>query len=97
MPTSPFVQMLGNLTTRSTSGVVSGATRFCGYSYREASPLGGSAVVRFRHGAVDGQILAVCSLREKESETQELGPFDTPNGVYVEVVSGTIEGVVYSG
>jgi hypothetical protein len=69
-----------------------------GWSVREAAVVGAQATVRFRRGAVGGQVLAVLELAANAAETVVLAtPIDGDgtNGVYVEVVAGTVEGVLY--
>ena len=71
-------------------------TRFAGFSVRESAGSPAAAAVNFRDSAVGGQILAVLELGADESASFNLDdvlPVDT--GVYVEVVSGTISGVLY--
>jgi len=71
-------------------------TRFGGFSVRESDGTPAVAAANFRHGGVGGQILAVLELAANESASFALpGMQSTPDGVYVEVVSGTISGVIY--
>ena len=64
--------------------------RFVGFSVREATGTPAAAALNFRHGTVTGQILAVLELAGDESASISLGGvFQTPDGVYVELVSGT--------
>lgn len=70
--------------------------RFSGFSIRESDGTPAAAAVNIRDSAVGGDILAVLELAANESATINLDdaiPVDT--GVYVEVVSGTISGVLY--
>lgn len=71
-------------------------TRFAGFSVRESDGTPAVAAANFRHGSVSGQILAVLELAANESATIALPMADTPDGVYFEVVAGTISGVAYS-
>ncbi len=69
-----------------------GVTRFGGFSIRASA----AAFVRLRHGSSTGQVLYVLDLALNESAgTSFTGHIDVPSGVYVQVVSGTIEGVLY--
>ncbi len=69
-----------------------------GYSIRENAATAAPAKVNFRHGAVGGQIRQVLELGADQSATiifPEGEVIPMSNGTYVEVVSGTIEGVLY--
>lgn len=67
-----------------------------GFSIREAAGTPAQATVRFRDGAVGGDILGVLELAGDESASMTLtDDLKAPSGIYVEVVSGTIEGVLY--
>ncbi len=70
-------------------------TQFSGFSVRESDGTPAVAAVNFRHGAVGGQILWVLELAANESAGIELGgAMQTPDGVYVEEVAGTVSGVL---
>jgi hypothetical protein len=72
-------------------------TRFVGFSVRESAGTAAAAAVNFRHGSVSGQILAVLELAANESATISLGGvFQTPDGVYVQQVSGTVTGELWN-
>ena len=74
-----------------------GVERFCGFSIREDSSA--AAVVQFRATDGSGQILGHLALAADESATFKLDAADfieAPGGVYVNEVSGSIEGVLYS-
>lgn len=74
-----------------------GVRDFAGYSIREAAATAAAATVRFRLGALAGQILAVVELPADGSETFAFPEaIRTATGVYVEVVAGTVEGVIHS-
>lgn len=79
-----------------TAGTNHDVSRFGGWSVREAAATAAAATVRFRDTSVAGQILAVLELAADGSDTTVLDPAVVPDGgVYVEVVAGTVEGVVY--
>ena len=70
-------------------------TRLSGFSIRESAGIAGAAAVNFRRGSSSGQLLAVVELAANGSSTQTFPfDFDAPEGVYVEVVSGTVSGVL---
>lgn len=72
--------------------------RLGGFSVREAAGTAAAATVRLRRETVAGQILAVLELAADESATLILPEEEhiaTGAGVYVEVVAGTVEGVLY--
>lgn len=71
-------------------------SRFAGFSVRESAGTPAAAAVNFRDSAVGGQILAVLELAADESATLSLTDLiSVDTGVYVEVVSGTVSGVLY--
>ena len=74
-----------------------GVERFCGFSIRDDSSA--ACVVQFRATDGSGQILLHLALAADESATLRL-PADSyieaPGGVYVNEVSGSIEGILYS-
>jgi len=71
------------------------AKRFAGWSVRESATIAGAARINFRLGSVSGQILAVLELQADRSDTMFFPcEFQTPGGVYVEVASGTVSGVL---
>lgn len=70
--------------------------KFAGWSVRESAGSPAAATVRFRDTDASGQILAVLELPADGSDTTVLYPAVWPDGgVYVEVVTGTVEGVIY--
>lgn len=71
-------------------------TRLAGFSFRETA--GGAAVLRVRKGAVDGDLVFTLSFEANESLLLILGDnqlVGTEDGAYVQVVSGTVEGVLF--
>lgn len=77
-----------------------GVRTFAGFSVREAAVTAAAATVRFRQtdgaGGATGQILAELELAADASETVTFDiPVSAPDGVHVEVVAGTVEGVLY--
>ena len=71
-------------------------TRYGGFSIRESDGTPAVAAVNFRAGAVGGQIIGVLELAANESASFGLpGMVSTPDGVYVEVVAGTVSGVLF--
>lgn len=69
-------------------------TRFSGFSVREDAAA--VATVRFREGAVGGQILFELTLAASESASIIFPTYITSeDGVYVEEVAGSIEGVLF--
>lgn len=73
----------------------SGVQHLAGWSFRETAA--SAAEVRLRNGAVGGDILAVFNLPADGSvESTPLAPIRAPSGVFVEVVGGTVEGVLYA-
>lgn len=74
----------------------SGVEEFAGFSVAEDSSA--VAYVRFRKAAVGGQILAHLHLGADQSGTIVFGRILTAEGgVYVEEVTGSVAGVLYSG
>ena len=74
----------------------SGINRFRGVSIRESAGSPAPATIRLRKASVSGQILMVIELAENESATLVLEEnVPSEGGVYVQVVTGTIEGVIY--
>ncbi len=74
-----------------------GVERFCGFSFRDDSTA--ACVVQFRAGSVGGQILWHLALAADESASIKWSGDDileAPGGVYVNEVSGSIEGVIFS-
>lgn len=70
--------------------------RFRGVSIRESAASAAAAQVNLRKGAVGGQLLMVIELAANESATLVLEDrVPSEGGVYVQVVSGTVEGVIY--
>jgi len=68
-----------------------------GFSVRESAGTPAVAAVNFRHGSVSGQIVGVLELAANESADRSLpGIIQTPAGVYVQVVTGEISGVLYN-
>lgn len=69
-------------------------TEFYGYSIRE--DLAAPAVIEFRHGSATGQVLIFLALNAGESFQWEFSkPLDTPNGLYVREVSGSVELIIW--
>jgi len=69
------------------------AEQLLGYSMREIA--GAAAVVRLRKAAVGGQIMDTISLSANESKTYDwFRLFPAEGGVFVQLVSGAIEGVL---
>lgn len=69
-----------------------------GWSIREAATVAAAATVRLRVGTVAGQVLAVIEIPADGDDTFEFDrAVDVPGGagVWVEVVAGTVEGVLY--
>ncbi len=86
-----------NATTITANTNHAGVTRLSGFSIREANAVTpGPAAINLRDGTASGQILVVLELGADQSATL-LSPaiVHAPNGVYVEVVAGTISGVLY--
>lgn len=74
------------------------AERFRGFSVRESAGTPAAAAVNFRKLSVGGQLLLVLELNGDESSTLVLGKdmmMPAEGGVYVEVVSGTVSGVIF--
>lgn len=72
-------------------------TRLAGWSVRETAGTPAQAKLRLRHGSSTGQILATVRLAQETSETVELNrEIRTPSGVYLEIVTGTVEAVAYT-
>ena len=74
-----------------------GVERFCGFSIRDDSA--GACVIQFRAGTVGGQVLAFVALASGESKIEKWDAdhyLEAPGGVFVNEVSGSIEGVLYS-
>lgn len=71
-------------------------TRLGGYSIRESAATAAAAAVNLRRGTVAGQIIAVIELAANGSVTDMWpGLVGATGGVYVEVVAGTVEGVLF--
>lgn len=74
----------------------SAVERLMGYSIRENAATPAPATVRLRRASATGDILAVLELAANESATLVFNEFMySEGGVYVEVVAGTIEGVLF--
>lgn len=76
----------------------SGVARFRGFSVRESAVTPAAAAVNFRKLSAGGQIIFVLELNSNESSTLVLGRdmmIPSEGGVYVEVVSGTVSGVIF--
>ena len=79
-----------------TANTLHSVTRFRGFSLRENAGTPAVATVRFREASVSGQILFVLELAADESATLVLDrAVVAEDGIYVEVVAGTIEGVIF--
>ncbi len=72
-------------------------SRLTGWSIRESAGTPAAAAVNLRKAAVGGQIVATIELAANGSTTQVVndGWIACEGGCYVEVVSGTVEGVLY--
>ena len=71
-------------------------TRFAGFAIRESDGTPAVGAVNFRLGSVSGQIVWPVELAANESAGIFFGGMiASPDGVYVEVVSGTISGVLF--
>jgi len=91
--------------TRESSSIVSipgvsgvayeGAGTFKGFTVAETA--GATAKIRFRRQNVNGPIVAVKTLTANESATTGLPDGINVNGIYVEIVSGAIEGSLFVG
>lgn len=74
-----------------------GVTRFAGFSVRESAGTAAAAAVNFRRLDATGQILWVLELAANESAGIVFpGNMSAPDGVYVEVVSGTVSGEIFN-
>ncbi len=72
------------------------AENFVGFSIHESDGTPAVAAVTLRKAAVDGQILAHIELAANESATLVFPRIlSAEDGVYVQVVDGTISGVLY--
>lgn len=72
-------------------------TRFAGFSVRESAGSPAAAAVNFRRLNGSGQILWILELAANESAGIIFpGYMDAADGVYVEVVSGTISGEIFN-
>lgn len=75
-----------------------GAERLGGFSVHEAAATAAAATVRFRRETATGQIIFVLELAANESASIVLPAGEyvpSGGGVYVEVVAGTVEGVLF--
>lgn len=82
-----------NITANTTHAT---AERFRGFSVRESAGAAAVATVNFRSGSVSGQILWTLELAADESAGIVLpDQLLTSGGVYVQVVAGTITGVLF--
>lgn len=73
--------------------------RLSGWSIRESAAIAGPAVVNLRHASGTGQILEVIELAASQSLTVSYGQGawkESSGGTYVEVVSGTVQGVIFT-
>ncbi len=71
-------------------------TRLAGFSVRESAGTPDAAVVNLRHGSATGQVLFALELAGNESAGIDFpGHISAPSGVYVQVVSGTVDGVLF--
>lgn len=69
--------------------------RLVGWSFREAAASPAAATVLLRNDALAGQVIAYIELPANGSETVTLDHPMQVAGVYVEVVAGTVEGVLF--
>lgn len=73
----------------------SGVTRLGGFSMYEDSTA--TAVIALRKGSVSGQVIAYIPLTAGQGATLQFDvPISSEGGVYVQEVSGSITGVLYS-
>lgn len=74
------------------------AARLAGWSIREAAGTPAAATVRLRKAAVGGDIVAVIRLAASGAETVVFSDdfLSCEGGCFVEVVAGTVEGVLYA-
>lgn len=73
--------------------------KFMGYSVGENAGTPAAAKVRFRAGSLTGPVIAVSHVAASSSDTRWFGPcgIRAEGGIYVELVSGTVEGSVMIG
>lgn len=84
-------------TTTTSNANHTAVTRFAGFSIRESAATAAPAAVNFRHQTSTGQILFALELAANESAGIVFpSRMPAPSGVYVEVVSGTVSGVLYN-
>lgn len=69
--------------------------RLVGWSFHENAGSPAAATVRLRNNAVGGQVVAVIELAANESTTVSLCHPLQVTGTYVEVVAGSVAGVLY--
>lgn len=70
--------------------------RLAGFSIKEDAGTPAAATVNLRDSTVSGQILVALELAGDESAVGQFSkPIPVEDGVYVEVVAGTISGVLY--
>jgi hypothetical protein len=70
--------------------------QLAGWSIREAAGTPAAALVRLRDGTVSGQILAEIALAASGEDTKTNVEVNYAPDAFVKVVSGTVEGVVYT-
>jgi hypothetical protein len=80
-----------------TSDTLHGAAdKWTGFSIRESAGTPAVATVNFRQGSVSGTILGTAELAATESASLYLEtPIAAQDGVYVQVVTGTITGSLF--
>lgn len=79
-----------------TARATSSGGRLVGWSLRETA--GAVAVVRLYDGrSTDAPLVAVANLAASASDTTWLGGVSLTEGLFVEVMSGAVEGAVYLG
>jgi hypothetical protein len=79
--------------------IATGIRALYGYSICESTG-SAAAKVRLRESSATGKMLAIVALASGASSTQyfpEQAPGVTSGSIYVEVVSGSVEGVLYVG
>lgn len=87
--------MIRSIEVAGSGTVTNGSGEYSGFSFRETGGVG-AAVIRVREGGATGEILDSIHIPSGSSKSEHYGTqgVSVRDGIYVEIVSGTVEGCV---